>query len=70
MYLACSFIFLVLMERHFSIGHQASKNKAPGLPLTVNLMGELIKSREVGRLVAAEVYKEPALDQSAEGGNA
>jgi hypothetical protein len=70
MYLACSFIFLVLMERHFSVGHQASVNKAPGLPLTVDLMRELIENREVGHLVAAEGYKEPALDPSAKGGNA
>ncbi len=50
--------------------HQTSVNKAPGLPLTVGPMGELIKNKDVGRKVAAEEFKEPALDPSAEGGNA
>jgi hypothetical protein len=45
-------------------------NEALGLPLTVGLMGELIKNKEVGRVVAAEGIKGPALDPSAEGGNA
>jgi hypothetical protein len=45
-------------------------NKAPGLPLTVDLMGELVKNKEVGCLVAAEGFKGPALDPSAKGGNA
>jgi hypothetical protein len=49
--------------------HWASINKAPGLPLTVDLMGELIENKEVGCLVAAEGFKGPALDPSAEGGN-
>jgi hypothetical protein len=50
--------------------HWSSKNKAPGLPLTVDLMGELIKNKEVGRKVAAKGFEGPALDPSAEGGNA
>ncbi len=50
--------------------HQASINKAPDLPLTVDLMGELIENKEVGHLVAAEGFEGPALDPSAEGGNA
>ncbi len=45
-------------------------NKAPGLPLTVDIMGELIKNKEVGREVAAEGFQGPALDPSAKGGNA
>jgi hypothetical protein len=45
-------------------------NKAPDLPLTVNLMGELIKNKEVGHKVAAEGFKVPGLDPSAKGGNA
>ncbi len=45
-------------------------NKALGLPVTVGPMGELIKNKEVGRKVAAEGFKGPALDPSAEGGNA
>ncbi len=43
---------------------------APGLPLTVYLMGELVKNKEVGHLVAAEEFEGPALDPSAEGGKA
>ncbi len=61
-YLACLFIFFVLME--------ASVNEAPGLPLTVGLMGELVKNKEVGRKVAAEGFEGPALDPSAKGSNA
>ncbi len=45
-------------------------NKAPGIPLTIGLMGELIKNKEVGHVVAAEGFKGPALDPSAKGGNA
>ncbi len=45
-------------------------NEAPGLLLTVGLMGELIKNKEVGHVVAAEGFEGPALDPSAEGGNA
>ncbi len=39
-------------------------NKAPGLPLTVGLMGELIKNTELGHKVAAEGFEWPALDPS------
>ncbi len=45
-------------------------NKAPGLPLTIGLMGELVENKEVGHVVAGEGFKGPALDPSAEGGNA
>ncbi len=45
-------------------------NKAPGLPLTVGLMGELVKNKELGREVAAEGFEGPALDPSVEGCNA
>jgi hypothetical protein len=46
-------------------------NKASGLPLTIDLMGELVKNKEVGRKVAAgEGFEGPALDPSAKGGNA
>jgi hypothetical protein len=45
-------------------------NKAPGLPLTVVLMGELIENKEVGREVAAEGFKRPCLEPSSKGGNA
>ncbi len=45
-------------------------NEALGLPLTVGLMGELAKNKEVGRKVAAEGFGGPALDPSAKGGNA
>ena len=50
--------------------HQASVNKAPGLPLTVGPMGELIKNKKVGCLMAAEGFKGPALDPSTEGQDA
>ncbi len=42
-------------------------NKAPGLPLTVGLMGELKKNNKMGREVAAEGFKGPALDPSVRG---
>ncbi len=47
--------------------HQASMNKAPGLPLTVGLMGELGENNKMGRKVAAEGFKGPALDPPARG---
>jgi hypothetical protein len=45
-------------------------NKAPGLPLTVGLMGELVENKELGHKVAAEGFEGPALDPSAEEWNA
>jgi hypothetical protein len=45
-------------------------NKAPGLPLTVGLMGELAENKELGHEVAAEGFEGPALDPSAKGRNA
>ncbi len=39
-------------------------NEAPGLPLTVGLMGELVKNNGLGRKVAAEGFEGPALDPS------
>ncbi len=45
-------------------------NKAPGLLLTIGLMGELVENKEVGCKVAAEGFEGPALDPSAKGGNA
>ncbi len=42
-------------------------NKAPCLPLTVGLMGELVKNIKMGREVAAEGLEGPALDPSARG---
>ena len=45
-------------------------NKAPGLPLTIGLMGELAKNKELGRKVAAEGFEGPALEPSTEGRNA
>jgi hypothetical protein len=50
--------------------HRASVNKALGLPLTVDLMGELVKNKEMGCLVAAEGFEGPALDPSAKRDNA
>ena len=45
-------------------------NKAPGLPLTIGLMGELVQNNELGRKVAAEGLEGPALDPFTEGQNA
>ncbi len=45
-------------------------NKAPGLPLTIGLMGELVKNNELGREVAAEGFKGSAWDPSSEGRDA
>ncbi len=45
-------------------------NEAPGLLLTVSLMGELVKNNGLGRKVAAEGFKGPALDPSTEGQDA
>ncbi len=42
-------------------------NKAPGLPLTIGLIGELVKNNKMGRNVAAEGFEGPALDPSARG---
>jgi hypothetical protein len=44
-------------------------NEAPGLPLTIDLMGGLIENKELGREVAAEVLEGPGLDPSAKGRN-
>ncbi len=43
-------------------------NEALNLPLTIVLMGELVKNNELGREVAAEGLEWPALDSSTEGG--
>jgi hypothetical protein len=45
-------------------------NEAPGLLLTVGLMGELIKNNRLGREVAAEGFEGPALDPSTKGQDA
>ncbi len=45
-------------------------NEALGLPLTIGLMGELVKNKELGQEVAAEGLKGPALYPSAKGRNA
>jgi hypothetical protein len=45
-------------------------NEAPGLPLTIGLMGEPVENKEVGHEVAAEGFKGPGLDPSAKGCNA
>ncbi len=47
--------------------HQANVNEAPGLPLIINHMGELIEDNGLGRKVAAEGFEGPGLDQSHEG---
>ncbi len=45
-------------------------NKVPGLPLTIGLIGELVENAELGREVAAEEFKGPALDPFFQGRNA
>ncbi len=45
-------------------------NKAPGLSLTVGLMGELVENKELGRKVVGKGFEGPALDPSAKGRNA
>jgi hypothetical protein len=45
-------------------------NKAQGLPLTIGLMGELVKNAELGREVAAEGFEGSALDPLPQGQNA
>jgi hypothetical protein len=45
-------------------------NKAPGLPLTVGLIGELVENKELGHKVVGDGFKGPALDPSAKGQNA
>ncbi len=43
-------------------------NEAPGLPLTIGLMGELVET-ELGREVTAEGFERPALDPFPQGRN-
>jgi hypothetical protein len=45
-------------------------NEAPGLSLTIGLMGELIKNNKLGRKVAAKGFKRPTLYPSTEGRDA
>ncbi len=45
-------------------------NKALGLPLTVGLMGELVKNNGLGREVAADGFEGPNLDPFVEGQDA
>ncbi len=47
--------------------HQANINEAPGLPLIVDRMGELIEDNGLGHKVAAEGFEWPGLDPSNEG---
>jgi hypothetical protein len=45
-------------------------NEAPGLPLTIGLMGELIENNKLGHKVVAEGFEGPTLDPSTEGRDA
>jgi hypothetical protein len=45
-------------------------NKAPGLLLTVKLMGEVVKNNELGCKVVAEGFEGPTLDPFTQGRNA
>ncbi len=42
-------------------------NEAPGLPLIVNCMGELVEDNGLGRKVAAVGFEGPGLDPSNKG---
>jgi hypothetical protein len=42
-------------------------NEAPGLLLTIGLMGELVDNKELGCKVAAEGFEGSALDPSTKG---
>jgi hypothetical protein len=42
-------------------------NEAPGLPLTIGLMGELVKNNESGHKVAAEGFNGPTLNPFTKG---
>ncbi len=42
-------------------------NEAPGLPLTIGLMGELVENNELECEVVAEGFKGPALDPFTKG---
>ncbi len=44
--------------------------EAPGLLLTIGLMGELVENAELGHKVAAEGFEGPALDPFPQGRNA
>jgi hypothetical protein len=45
-------------------------NEALGLPFLIDLMGELVKNKELGHKVSAEGFEGPALEPSTEGWNA
>jgi hypothetical protein len=47
--------------------HQANINKAPGLLLIVDHLGELVEDNGLGCEVAAEGFEGPGLDPSNEG---
>jgi hypothetical protein len=44
--------------------------EAPGLPLTLGLMGELVENKELGRKVVAEGVEGSALDPCTKGQDA
>jgi hypothetical protein len=46
---------------------QVNINEAPGLPLIVDHVGELVKDNGLGREVAAEGFEGPGLDPSNKG---
>jgi hypothetical protein len=72
MFYAHSFISFVLMDILLKLwcAHQASMNKAPGLSLTIGLMGELVENAKLGHKVPAEGFKGPAFDLFLQGQNA
>jgi hypothetical protein len=47
--------------------HQTNIKEAPGLPLIVNHMGELVEDNRLGREVEDEGFEGPGLDRSHKG---
>ncbi len=47
--------------------HQANIKEAPGLPLIVNHMGELVEDNGLGHEVEDEGFEGPGLDHSHKG---
>ncbi len=56
-----------LMKFYRWYAHQANINEAPGLPLIVDQMGELVEDNGLGCEVVAEGFEGPGLDPSYEG---
>jgi hypothetical protein len=69
MFIALLLVFFLSNGQKFELwyAHQASMNKALGLPSTIGLTGELVKNNRLGCEVVADSLEGPALDPSDEG---